>query len=512
MGSMADRQMRKRLISNIYGFPPIALALVVGCLCALMLDSSVPRTSARIANPSQIIRVPPGGNLQIAIDRAAPGSTIEVAAGAEYGAITLPVKAGTSFITIRSSAHSALPVGKRVSPSDAQRMAKIVTRTPGVPAVKAARGAHHYRFIGIEFFSNANDIVYNLVEFGGDHRTRTDVPSFLEIERSIVRAGDSGVVRRGLALNSSDTVVRDSLFLGFAFPDEETQGICGWTGTRNVKILNNYIEGGAENIMFGGGDPASADLVPGGIEIRLNHLKKPAAWKARRASMKTIFELKNARGVLFSDNFLEDNWLGSAMRITVRNQDGRAPFSTIEDVVISNNVISGAGDGINILGTDDTYRSAVMKKVRIAGNLFLRLGDAAYQGNGYFIQISEGEDIVIERNTSFNSGNTVTFYGKTPRRLVIRDNIIGHGEYGVHGLENMQAVGASIFSNNLIFNSRRVATGDLGLAPGSILVQTLSEFGFTDAASGNYKLPPAGRFKNVGAEIDFAEFRRRVVF
>lgn len=405
-----------------------------------------------------------------------------------------------------------LPVGKRVSPSDASRMAKIVTRTPGVPAVKAARGTHHYRFIGIEFYSKSNDIVYSLIEFGGDHRTRADVPSFLEIERSIVRAGEAGVVRRGLALNSSDTVVRDSLFLGFAFPDEETQGICGWSGTRNVKILNNYVEGGAENIMFGGSDPASADLVPSGIEVRRNHLKKPAAWKAKRASMKTIFELKNARGVVFSENFLEDNWLGSAMRITVRNQDGRAPFSTIEDVVISKNIVTGAGDGINILGTDDTYRSAVMRNLRIEENLFLRIGDSGYQGNGYFIQISDGEGIVIERNTSFNSGNTFTFYGRTPRNLAVRGNIIGHGEYGVHGLENLNSQGAKIFSGNVIFNSRGVGKDDLGLAPGSTLVQALSEIGFIDPANGNYALLPSSRFKNVGAEIDFAEFRRRVVF
>jgi hypothetical protein len=391
-------------------------------------------------------------------------------------------------------------------------MAKIVTRAPGTPAVVAERGAHHYRFIGIEFSSATSGQVYNLVEFGADHRARADVPSFLEVERSIFRAGGIGVVRRGLALNSSDSVVRDSLFLGFAFPDEETQGICGWTGTRNVKILNNYIEGGAENIMFGGSDPASAELVPSGIEIRLNHLRKPAEWKARNASMKTIFELKNAKGVVFAENILEDNWLGSAMRITVRNQDGRAPFSTIEDVVISGNLISGTGDGINILGSDDVHQSRTLRNLRIENNLFLKVESGRYEGSGYFVQISAGEDILIRRNTAFNSGNTFTFHGPLPRNLAVRDNIIGHGEYGVHGLDDRESQGAKIFSNNVIHNSRNVAQDDLGLAPGSILVGTIEDFGFTDPSNGNFTLLPSSRFRNIGAEINAAELRRRVVF
>ena len=40
------------------------------------------------------------------------------------------------------------------------------------------------------------------------------------------------------------------------------------------KIVNNYLEGAGENVMFGGADPRIKNLVPSDIEIRRNHFFK----------------------------------------------------------------------------------------------------------------------------------------------------------------------------------------------------------------------------------------------
>src|SRR5438445_538169 len=51
-----------------------------------------------------IIDVPPGGDLQAALDQAQPGDTIRLAAGATYtGWFTLPAKPGAGDILIRTS-------------------------------------------------------------------------------------------------------------------------------------------------------------------------------------------------------------------------------------------------------------------------------------------------------------------------------------------------------------------------------------------------------------------------
>lgn len=448
----------------------------------------------------QIIRVPAGGNLQEAVNRAKSGDIIEVQAGAAYNEIILPNKPLTDFITIQSSAISKLPENSRVTPKQSNLLAKIITRGGGKPAVSAENGAHHYRLRGIEFVPATADYIYNLVLFGANETKVADVPHDLEIDRCYFHPFKSGVTRRGIALNSRTTTVTNSYLAGFAFPGEETQAIGGWTGTKDVKIINNYLEGGAENILIGGSDPASADLIPADIEIRANYFYKPVEWKDK-ATIKCLFELKNAKRVQFVGNYLENNWADAAFRITVRNQDGTAPFSTIEDVLIKDNVISGAGAGINILGKDDTHPSQTLKRLNIVNNLFLRIGEGEWEGAGYFVQVSGGEDILIANNTAFNMGNLASFHGDAPRNFLFRDNIVGHGEYGIHGYENIKSsAGQKLFQNNIILNNRKISASDTSFPTGNFWVQDYKNVGFAGFAQNDFRLAPDSRFKGKGKD------------
>lgn len=455
------------------------------------------------ATNGKVIKVPSGGNLQAAIAQAKSGDIVELEAGGTYaGEIVLPVKPLTDYITIQSSAVQNLPANKRVGPNDRRFMATIVSGMLGRGSVSASNGAHHYRFVGVEFTTTSSMYNYGLVLFGNGETRPEKIPHHLEIDRSYIRSGSNGKTRRGIALNSADTVVSNSYIEGFAYPGEETQGICGWTGTRNVRIHNNYIEGGAENIMFGGSDPANADLIPSDIEVTENHLNKPAAWNGK-VTHKTIFELKNAKRVTFTDNLLTNNWEGSAFRITVRNQDGGAPFSTIEDVTIRGNTIKGSGDGINILGRDDTHPSQTLRGLTIDNNLFLNIsGGNGFDGSGYFVQVAEGERILIANNTVLNMGNIATFYGGMPRDFVFRDNIVGHGSYGVHGPVDLASHAArTMFSGNIFLNLNNIAPGDYAFPTGNKMVGSIATVGFTDLAAGDYRLSSRSEFRGKGANL-----------
>jgi len=63
--------------------------------------------------------------------------------------------------------------------------------------------------------------------------------------------------------------------------------------------------------------------------------------------------------VLIDGNVLEysraDAQNGIAILFTVRNQDGQAPWSVVQDVTFSNNVVRHAAGGVNILGVDDLH-------------------------------------------------------------------------------------------------------------------------------------------------------------
>lgn len=473
----------------------LAVAAAGGILWTIFPGTFSDNFEIVVSGDRRIIKVPAGGNLQSAINRAESGDIIQLQAGATYNEIVLPKKSVTDFITIQSSAVVQLPADQRVSPAQTGSMARITTRGGGRSAVTTENGAHHYRFVGIEFVPTAKDYVYNLLYLGATSNLVGDVPRDLEFDRCLFRSTPNNVTRRGVALNSANTVIKNSYFEGFAYPQEETQAVCGWTGTRNVKIINNYIEGGAENVMFGGSDPASAELVPQDIEVRGNRFNKPEAWRGKN-SMKCLFEIKNAKRLQFTDNYLENNWLGSALRITVRNQEGKAPFSTIEDIVIKNNIIRGAGEGINVLGRDDTYPSRTLRNLSISNNLFLEIGTAPYEGGGYFIQIADGENVLVANNTVFNNGNIVTFYGSPTRNFLFRDNIVGHGNYGIHGLSDIRSAESKrMFQNNVIINNRRVGSDDTSFPSGNFFVQDISNVGFVNPARRNFALAPNSRFK-----------------
>jgi hypothetical protein len=175
----------------------------------------------------------------------------------------------------------------------------------------------------------------------------------------------------------------------------------------------------------------------------------------------------------------------------------------VEDVVVKDNVVNGAGEGFNILGKDDTHPSQTMKRLTITNNLFLNIGGQAWDGSGYFIQIADGENILIANNTVFNSGNIATFYGTVPRDMVFRDNIMGHGLYGIHGFGDMKSA-KSIFQNNVFVNNLRVASGDLAYPSGNIGVPDFKSVGFTDAGNNDYRLTQGSKYKGKGSNVNAA--------
>jgi len=131
------------------------------------LGLSLPEPTVSETVEGRVFKVPAGGNLQGAIERAESGDVIELQAGAVYaGQINLPNKALTDFVTIRTSAAAELPENKRVKPSQRAAMATITSGMLGRAAVMAANGAHHYRFVGIEFMSAGTVYNYGVVVLG----------------------------------------------------------------------------------------------------------------------------------------------------------------------------------------------------------------------------------------------------------------------------------------------------------------------------------------------------------
>lgn len=382
-----------------------------------------------IAPSGRVIRIgSTGPTLQDALDRARAGDAIELAPGSVHVG-NFVLRAGTrGWIVVRTEgADARMPPGVRVSPASAPKMAKIVSPNAR-PAIRTEPGASRVRLVGLEVTIadgvRAND---GVVVFGsGSQSSLGDVPRDLVVERCYVHGTPRADVRRGLALNSARTWVLDSHVSEIHARDYDSQAVCGWNGPGPFKIENNHLEAAGENILFGGADPRIRDLVPSDVEVRGNYLVKPLAWRDGpvRWSVKNLFELKNARRVLVEGNVMENCWpaaqRGFAVLLTVRNQDGMAPWSVVEDVTLRNNVVRRAGAGINILGSDDRAPSMRSARITIEENLFEEIG--AFDGRGVLVQISAADDVAVQRNTAAHSGPAVMAHGAPSRRFVFAGN------------------------------------------------------------------------------------------
>src|SRR5712692_62527 len=285
------------------------------------------------------IAVPAGGDFQAALDSSQPGDVIALEAGATFaGLFTLPVKPGADWITIRTSApDSALPApGNRIDPSVGDALPKLVG-SRGV--IEAAPGAHHFRFVGVEFKPAPGTFLYNVVVLGDGSESSTGMPSHdIAFERCYLHGDPSVGSRRGIAMNAQNVTVADSYLSDFKETGGDSEAIACWNGTGPFRIVNNHLEASGVNVLFGGADAAIPNLVPSDILIANNHFVKPLAWKVDHPGyqgthwrVKNLLELKNAQRVTIEHNFFEQNWRdgqnGFAILFTVRNQDGSSPWS-----------------------------------------------------------------------------------------------------------------------------------------------------------------------------------------
>lgn len=463
----------------------------------------------------QVLQVPEGGDLQAAIDRARPGDTILLRPGSTYvGNFVLTVKPGAQFITIRSDNAAGQPApGVRVLPAHAPRLAKI--QSPNrEPALRTAPGAHHWRLERLEFPAT-RDGAGEIIALGDGtsvQRELSQVPQQLIVDRCYVHGDPRAGQKRGIALNSGDTTITSSYISEIKANGQDTQAIGGWNGPGPYVIENNYLEAAGENFMLGGADASIEGLVTSDVTFRRNHLSKPLAWRDEPWTVKNLFELKNARRVLVEGNLMEYSWrqaqVGYAILLTPRNQDGGAPWSTVEDVTIRRNIVRHAGGGMQILGRDGNHPSGQTQRIRIEDNLFYDIDAERWGGTGAFILIGDGpKDVVIEHNTVRQSGNILQAFGGTKDAPIkiegfrFRGNLIRHNLYGVHG-DDRAPGGDSLRSYfpGAQFAANGIGGGESASYPGGNQFVSESDFDaqFQNVASGDFRLRPNSRFRGAG--------------
>jgi len=265
--------------------------------------------------------------------------------------------------------------------------------------------------------------------------------------------------KRGIAANGNGgTMIRrsavDDCFA--SWPGNDSQAILAWDMAPGLSIVDNFLRAGSETILIGGADASSADRMPAGVLIDGNTITKRLEWQLLKIGVKNTLELKAVRGATITNNDISYSWGGHGqdgylLLMTVRNQDGRAPWSTVQDVTVTGNRFAHGAGAINLLGLDNiketgagklvpigTVRPSVrMARITIRGNSFDDLDPTKYTGSNRLILIGQGpEQVIIDANTFTGAhlGSQVYFYGVPPSvGFTLTGNTWPPATYGLKG-------------------------------------------------------------------------------
>jgi hypothetical protein len=302
--------------------------------------------------PSTTINVKAGASLQSVIDQAAAGSTLILEDGTYDG--VLKVSKPLTFQPL------SFPTPRRASAQTPVWITGSGTETVTVDGANV-------KFIGIGIKNtNADGDLVNIVGSG----TTLD---------RVTGVGDPVKgLHRGFRVHGNTTVITKCYMDDIFAIGRDTCCIGGWDGGNNILISDCYLRGGAETIMFGGADSASADRIPQNISVLNCTLTKNPDWFAKGIQIKNAFELKSAISVHVADCILEYAGIAQGQGaypivLTVRNQDGKAPWSTVKNVLIERCLVRFGGGGVNILGKDDVNPSDIMANVTLRNIRFTNI-------------------------------------------------------------------------------------------------------------------------------------------
>lgn len=468
---------------------------------------------------------------QSAINAATCGDTIVLAAGSTYsGNFMIPATSCSGWIEIVSTHLWSLPSpGNRVGPGDISNMATVSSPNPS-PAFQFLPNSNHWRLIGLEITTSYVDTVgvqYGLVTLGlqSDESTGISVlnrlPNNIIFDRVYIHGLPDTNTKRAIEMDGAYIGVVDSYCDDIHYNGNDSQCFGAWNGTGPFSIENNFIEAGAEDIMFGGADPSIADLIPSDITIVGNLIQKNLAWRNEAAPynwvVKNLVELKNAQRVLIDGNVIQYVWaagqVGFAVLLTPRNQDGHCPWCSVNDVTITHNLIRHAASGIEIGGGDtEEGPSRPAARVLIQNNVLDDINSANWGGGGRAFQIASNataptpHDMTIDHNTAFpNVIDLALGDSGTDGITRLTNDLWSYGTYGVigtnHGVGSASLnayISPYSWSNVVEITSARSSDGNTW--PPETLWSTRASIQFTSFDSANYQLLTTSPYHDAGTD------------
>jgi hypothetical protein len=182
---------------------------------------------------------------------------------------------------------------------------------------------------------------------------------------------------------------------------------------------------------------------------------------------------------------------------TVRNQNGQAPWATIENVSFTNNTVKNSEQGFQLLGLDNLNISQRASGLQITNNLFTGISNRFLTMTAYY-------NVTLNHNTHLQGGNIMSLYGDPSIGFTYKDNITnrdpnGYGIFGDAVGEGNAALARYVPQGTIKRNVLISATASL-YPPDNAYPATIAEVGFQDYRGGNYRLLAKSKFKGTATD------------
>ena len=212
--------------------------------------------------------------------------------------------------------------------------------------------------------------------------------------------------------------------------------------------------------------------------------------------VKNHFELKNAQRVTVEGNVFENNWAaaqaGYSIVLTPRN-NGSAPWTRVQNVTFTNNIVRHVPSVVNIAGYDDSNTAQRTEHITFRNNLFEDVNTSTYGANPRALLVGDGAAyLVFDRNTIIHTNNSVLgAYGAAMPGLVYTNNLSQHHKYGImgDGSTTGKPTIAKFFPGGVV-QCNVLAGGNASLYPTPNAFPTTAEWnaGFVNLSAGDYRV------------------------